>query len=69
MKPQKDLSTWRALAALSVPEVSEVTGLSPATVHRMIQARQLESVRIGRRVLIRPAEIERILKEGKSSGA
>lgn len=67
MKRQKELSNWRNWAALSVGEVSQVTGLSPATVHRMIRARQIDSVRIGRRVLIRPSEIERVLREGESN--
>lgn len=69
MKRHMDLSRWRSWAGLSVGEVSLVTGLSTATLYRMIRARQLDTVRVGRRVLIRPSEIERMLQEGKSNEA
>lgn len=63
MKSRRDLTNWQSLACLSVNETAMVTGLSPATIHRLIRGRQLPSSKIGGRILIFPHEIVRFLEE------
>jgi excisionase family DNA binding protein len=49
----------------SVKEVSRALGLSPWTIRRYITDRKLATVRLGRRVLIEPAECFRLIKKGR----
>jgi excisionase family DNA binding protein len=44
--------------------VSKRLAVSTFTVRRLIKARQLRAVRVGKRVLVPASEIERIIAEG-----
>jgi excisionase family DNA binding protein len=58
-------------AAFSVEEVAELLGLHVNTVRRAVWRGDVRAVRIGRRVLIPRAEVERLLGqplEGKPGG-
>ncbi len=48
--------------AYSPPELSRVTGLSIATIYRKLASREIASSRLGRRILIPSAELERLLR-------
>ena len=50
----------------SVKEVGAALGISPWTVRRLISERKLVSVRVGRRVLVEPAECRRLIETGRS---
>ncbi|MGM4912636.1 helix-turn-helix transcriptional regulator [Rhizobium sp. 768_B6_N1_8] len=43
---------------LSFKEVTEVTGLSRPTLYRQMRAGQLGFVKVGRRTLFRPADLQ-----------
>jgi excisionase family DNA binding protein len=49
----------------SVEQAGEVLGISPWTVRSYIKTGKLRPVRIGRRVLVEEAELERFVAEGK----
>jgi excisionase family DNA binding protein len=55
---------------LSVKMAAEEVGLSQRTIHAAIKDGRLQVMRVGRRVLISPKELEAFLhgKSGKSSG-
>jgi excisionase family DNA binding protein len=44
---------------LSIDEVAEYVGCVPLTIKRLIYAKKLRAVKFGRRVVIRPADLER----------
>ena len=48
----------------SIEEVSRRLSVSTFTTRRLIKARQLRAVRVGRRVLVPHSEIERVIAEG-----
>jgi len=50
----------------SIEEAAEVLGLSAWTVRRYCQLGKIIPIRIGRRVLIEPTEITRVIEEGRS---
>jgi len=54
---------------LSVPEVSRLLRLSPTSVYSAIHKRQIDSVRIGRRLLVPRASIEALLTHPEKSNA
>ena len=49
----------------NVKETSLALNLSPWTIRRYIANRKLATVRLGRRVLIEPAECHRIIEDGR----
>ena len=51
---------------LTLLEVADTLRLSPHTIRAMVRQRRLEPVRLCRRLLFRPADIERLVSE--SSG-
>jgi excisionase family DNA binding protein len=51
----------------NVKEAGNALGLSPWTIRRYITIGKLRTVRLGRRVLIEPAECHRLIEEGRSS--
>jgi hypothetical protein len=51
---------------MDVNAVGECLGISPFTVRLYIKQKKLNPIRIGRRVLVEPAEIERFLTEAKA---
>jgi excisionase family DNA binding protein len=48
----------------SVDEVSRRLSVSTFTTRRLIKAKQLRAVHVGKRVLVPQAEIERVIAEG-----
>lgn len=50
----------------SVEEASKRLAVSTFTVRRLIKARQLRAVRVGKRVLVPQSEISRVISEGTS---
>jgi excisionase family DNA binding protein len=49
----------------NVKEAANALGLSPWTIRRYIIDGKLQIVRLGRRVLLEPAECRRLLEEGR----
>ncbi len=45
----------------SVEEVAEYLGVVPLTVRRLIKAKKLKASKVARRVVIRPADLEKYL--------
>lgn len=50
---------------LSIEKAGDLIGISPWTVRHHLRTGKIGSVRIGRRILIEPAEIRRIVEEGR----
>ena len=53
---------------VGVPAAAEALGLSPWTIRKYIRRGQIHAVRIGRRVLIEPSELQRLIDEGRARG-
>ena len=53
-------------ALVPIDKAAELLGISPWTVRKYIRSKKVETVRIGRRVLIEQAEIRRIVEQGRS---
>ena len=51
---------------LKVAEVARITNHSEKTIRRLIKAKRLKVVRISRRILIEPQEVERLIDESRS---
>jgi len=51
----------------NVKEAGNALGLSPWTIRRYISDGKLQTVRLGRRVLVEPSECRRLIDEGRSS--
>ena len=49
-------------------EAAELTGISTATLRRMVLRRQVKSARIGRKILLPAAELQRIVALDANSG-
>jgi len=52
---------------LSVDAAAEYLGVSALTVRRLISAKKLKASRIGRRVIITPAALAKLLEENASA--
>ena len=52
-------------ALLSVEAAARLLGLSPWTVRLYIRNGKINSVRIGRRVLVEPSELQRLIASGR----
>jgi len=52
-------------ALLNCEQAAELLGISPWTVRKWLGTNKLRSVRLGRRVLIEPGEIRRIIDLGR----
>ena len=50
---------------LGLKEAAEAVGLSHWTLRQYIRLGKLAAVRIGRRVLVEPAELERLVEAGR----
>ena len=50
---------------LNIEEAARLLGLSPWTIRLRIHEGKLNPVRLGRRVLIEPSEIQRLVNEAK----
>jgi len=51
--------------ALGLKEAAEAIGLSHWQLRKYIREGKLRAVRLGRRVLVEPAELERLIEEGR----
>jgi excisionase family DNA binding protein len=51
---------------IGLREAAELTGLSHWTLRQYIRTGKLKAVRIGRRVLIEPSELRRLVEEGRA---
>ena len=56
-----DTTSLGSKVFLSRKEASTLTGLSPKTITRLISSRKLKSIRVGRRRLIPPAELDQFI--------
>jgi len=56
-------------ALKSIEEAAGLLGISPWTVRKDIREGRLTPVRLGRRVLLEEAELERFVAEGKKQNA
>jgi excisionase family DNA binding protein len=54
---------------LSVKETARVLGIGRTKIYELINAGQLETVKIGRRTLVRTASIRAIAQEGRADAA
>jgi len=52
-------------ALLNCEQAAELLGISPWTVRKWLSTNKLRYVRLGRRVLIEPGEIRRIIDLGR----
>lgn len=50
---------------LDVESAAGLLAISPWTVRKYLSTNKLRSVRIGRRVLIEPSEVRRLIEEGR----
>jgi excisionase family DNA binding protein len=51
---------------IGVKDAAASLGLSHWTLRAMLRDGRLQGVRIGRRVLVEPAELERLVRQGRS---
>lgn len=54
-------------ALLNCEKAAELLGISPWTVRKWLSENKLRAVRLGRRVLIEPAEVRRLIEQGRDS--
>jgi excisionase family DNA binding protein len=54
--------------SVGLQEAQEMTGISHFTFRRMVKQGKIRAARVGRRVLIPVAELERLVKAGAVSG-
>lgn len=50
---------------IGVKEAAASLGISHWSIRKMIRQRRLRAVRIGRRILIEPAELQRLIERGR----
>jgi excisionase family DNA binding protein len=53
--------------ALSITNAAHILSLSPWTLRRWIRLGRLKAVRLGRRVLVEPEELERLIASGRKT--
>ena len=53
--------------ALSVQEAGQAINLSPWTIRKYIKEGKITPTRIGRRVLIEPSELKRLIEQGRKA--
>jgi excisionase family DNA binding protein len=54
--------------ALGLKEAAEAVGLSHWTIRKFIREGKLRSVRLGKRVLVEPEELQRLIEQGRLNG-
>ena len=55
--------------ALGVKEAAEAVGLSHWTIRKFIREGKLRSVRLGKRVLVEPGELQALIEAGRKAAA
>ena len=63
-----DTSKDNLVSLWSIPRLREHTGLSESGIRRLVRSGVIPSVRIGRRILFRPASIERFIQDREAGG-
>ena len=53
--------------ALGVKEAAEAVGLSHWTIRKFIREGKLRSVRLGKRVLVEPGELQALIEAGRKA--
>jgi excisionase family DNA binding protein len=65
----ENIEVWRGFMverlAISIKEAAEALGVNPYTVRNYIRDGKLIASKIGRRVLIEPSELRRLLDQGR----
>ncbi len=51
--------------ALGLKEAAEAVGLSHWTLRQYIRQGKISAIRLGRRVLIEPSELEKLIEQGR----
>lgn len=51
--------------ALGLKEAADAVGLSHWTLRQYIREGKVQAIRLGRRVLIEPAELQRLVEQGR----
>lgn len=51
---------------VDIQEAARLVSLSPYTIRAYVKSGRLASVRVGRRVLIEPCEITRLIEKGRT---
>jgi excisionase family DNA binding protein len=54
---------------VGVKEAAAALGLSPWTIRQYIREGKIRGIRIGRRVLIEPSELQRLVEQGRRGGS
>lgn len=57
-----NITDWKNRALINVAEAEMITGLSRATLYRMMVAGTLSSVKIGKRRCIRPEALLKVIE-------
>jgi excisionase family DNA binding protein len=53
--------------ALGLKEAAEAVGLSHWTIRKYIREGKLRAVRLGKRVLVEPSELQRLVEQGRKA--
>jgi Helix-turn-helix domain len=53
---------------LNIDEAARIIGRAHWTLRRDIRCRKLKCIRIGRRIMIEPSEIRRLIEQGREGG-
>jgi excisionase family DNA binding protein len=51
--------------AIGIKDAARAVGISPWTMRSFIRQGKIRAVRIGRRVLVEPAELKRLIEQGR----
>ena len=55
--------------AIGLPEAAASLGLSVWTIRSWIRQGKIAAIRLGRRVMVEPAELRKLVKAGRQGGA
>jgi excisionase family DNA binding protein len=58
-----------AVLSIGIKEAAAALGLSHWTIRQYIREGKIRAVRIGKRILVEPTELERLLELGRIKGA
>ena len=57
------------ILAIGVKDAAALLGVSQWAIRRWIKAGKLRAVRLGRRILIEPAELQRLVEQGRTEAS
>lgn len=64
-----NITDWKNRALINVAEAELITGLSRATLYRLMVAGTLPSVKIGKRRCIRPEALLKIIEDNEADAS